>query len=407
MKKLPWIMALLTVSALAGNQSARADAPAAGPQAQLVAGNNQFALDLYQQLAKKADGPLFFSPYSVSTALAMAYAGARGDTAQQMAKTLHFTLPSDKLNVAFGGMLRKLTAADPESNFQFHVANRLWGQQGYKFLPAFLQVTKVSYGAELGLVDFVNQTEAARTSINDWIAKQTNDKIQDLVPHGALTDQTRLVLTNAIYFNARWRSPFQAAATAKGTFHVSDQQTAQVDFMRQQSSLGYFHGDRLQVLEMPYNGTGAVMDVLLPNRVAGLPDLEKALTPAALHRWLAKLDHSEVNVMLPKFKLTEQADLGAVLSTLGMPLAFSAGSADFSGMNGNHDLFLSAVLHKAYVDVNENGTEAAAATAAIIGLLSVPLHVETFTADHAFLFLIRDSASGSIYFMGRYAGSKS
>lgn len=408
MTKPKWLLPMLAVLIVCGNRPASADEPApAGPPAQLVEGNNRFALDLYQQLAKKSDGAIFFSPYSVSTALAMAYAGAKGDTAEQMAKTLHFTLPSDKLNAAFGDMLRKLTADDPERGFQLHVANRLWAQQGYKFLPAFLQVTKDSYGAELGLVDFVNQTEVARTTINDWVAKQTNDKIQDLVPQGALTDQTRLVLTNAIYFNARWQSPFHEASTAKGSFHVSAQQTAQIDFMRQKSWFGYSHPDKLQLLEMPYEGSALVMDVLLPNRVDGLADLEKSLTSAALDGWLAKLDHPEANVTFPKFKLTEQADLGAALSTLGMPLAFSANSADFSGMNGNHDLFLSAVLHKAYVDVNENGTEAAAATAGVFGATAVPAAPpENFKADHPFVILIRDSASGSIYFMGRYLGPK-
>ena len=187
MRTLPYLLSatcVLTLFLRAPANAAAEPAPA-GPPAQLAAGNNQFALDLYQQLAKKSDGPLFFSPYSVSTALAMAYAGAKGDTADQMAKTLHFTLPSEQLNAAFGDMLRKLTAADPDRGFQLHVANRLWGQQGFKFLPAFLQVTKDSYGAELGLVDFVNQTEAARTTINDWVAQQTNDKIKDLVPPGA------------------------------------------------------------------------------------------------------------------------------------------------------------------------------------------------------------------------------
>jgi len=214
------------------------------------------------------------------------------------------------------------------------------------------------------------------------------------------------VLTNAIYFNAQWRSPFQEGSTAKGLFHVSTQQKADVEFMHQQSHFGYRRTDKLQLLEMPYQGADLTMVVLLPSTADGLADLEKSLTAAALEDWLGELDHPEVNVTFPKFKTTQEAELSAALADLGMPLAFSPASADFSGMNGGRDLFLSAVLHKAYVDVNEKGTEAAAATGAVISLLSVPAQPETFKADHPFVFLIRDSASGTIYFMGRYTGPK-
>lgn len=198
---------------------------------ELVAGNNRFALDLYRQLSAKANEPLFFSPYSISTALAMTYAGARGDTATEMAKTLHFTLPADQFNAAYGAALKQLTSAAPDHGYQFRIANRLWGQQGFPFLEPFLKITGDDYGAELAQLDFVHQAEPARATINAWVEKQTNDKIKDLIPAGALDANSRLVLTNAIYFKGDWQTPFDKQETQKTPFHLTADKTADVDMM--------------------------------------------------------------------------------------------------------------------------------------------------------------------------------
>jgi serpin B len=407
MKKSFCVLLSLSIAILLRTAPGKgADAKPSAPPAELVAGNNRFAFELYQQLAKHSDSSLFFSPYSVSTALAMVYAGAKGDTAEQMAKTLHFMLPPDQLHAAFGALQRRLTADVPNRGFQFRVANRLWGQQGSTFLSLFLAVTKNDYGAELGLVDFANQSEAARTTINSWVEKRTDNKIKDLVPSGAVGDQTRLVLTNAIYFNAQWQSPFEESSTAKGHFHVSKGQAADVDFMHQRFFFGYRRLDKLQVLDMPYGSTGLSMLFLLPSQVDGLAELEKSLTAETVDGWIGELNASKVIVTLPKFKATQEAELSKILSDLGMPLAFSPTSADFSGMDGGRDLLLSAVLHKAFVDVNEKGTEAAAATGALMSLSAAPSGPpEEFIADHPFVFLIRGAATHTILFMGRYTGS--
>jgi serpin B len=371
----------------------------------LVDGNNRFAIDLYHCLAAGSKGDVFVSPESISLALAMTYAGAAGQTAEQMAATLHFTLPREELNAAFARLLKEWSPAGPPREYQLNIANRLWAQQGYKFLDSFLKVTRDDFGAELAQVDFVHQAESARETINAWVAKQTADKIKDLIGSGVLGPDTRLVLTNAIYFRGRWQSPFESAATAKVPFHVSTEKTADVPMMRHEARFGYGKRADVQILEMPYKVGDLSMVVILPTRVDGLADLEKSLATDSLKTWLAGLANKEVDVALPKFKITQEVELSKILSAMGMPLAFSD-SADFSGMDGRRDLAISAVIHKAYVDVDEKGTEAAAATAVTIRALSarIPRELEHFTADHPFIFLIRDTRSGSILFIGRYTG---
>lgn len=372
----------------------------------LVKGNNAFALALYRQLAGKT-GDVFVSPESISMALAMTYAGARGQTAEQMAKTLHFDLPPEQLNAEFGDILKGMNATAANSAFQLSIANRLWGQQGYKFLDAFLKVTREQYGAELAQVDFLHQSEAARQTINAWVEKQTRDKIKDLIGEGAVGPDTRLVLTNAIYFKGDWQASFEKDATHKAPFHVSADKQADVMLMGHQASYRFSKGDDVKVLEMPYRGGRLSMVVLLPEKIDGLADLEKSLSIEKLNGWIAGAKDTLVNAALPKFKMTREFELSKTLSEMGMPLAFSAGSADFSGMNGKTDLFISAVIHKAFVAVDEKGTEAAAATAVTIRALSIRVPAEKpeqFIADHPFIFLIRDTQSGSILFLGRYTG---
>ena len=376
--------------------------------AELVAGNNRFALDLYQQLSAKPDEPLFFSPYSISTALAMTYAGARGDTATEMAKTLHFTLPPEELHAAYGSALKQLTTAAPDHGYQFRIANRLWGQQGFPFLDPFLKITRDDYGAELSQLDFVHNAEPARATINAWVAEQTNDKIKDLIPAGALSANSRLVLTNAIYFKGDWQLQFNKELTKKAPFHLTADKTADVDMMFQQKHFRFARTDDALLLEMPYKSGDLSMVVLLPTKVDGLPAVEKMFTAESYDKWLAKLKSVNAQVWLPKFKATQQFELSGKLSAMGMPSAFSASGADFSGMDGKRDLSISAVIHKAFVDVDEKGTEAAAATGAVVGVHAIarPQKPEEFKADHPFIFLIRDTRGGAILFLGRYTGPK-
>jgi len=367
----------------------------------VVQGNTEFALALYTQLGSQKEN-LFFSPLSLSTALAMTYAGARGQTAAQMAAVLHFPTDQQHLHPAFAALSKDLRADSETKGYQLHVANALWGQKGYRFRKDFLLTTKTSYGAGLNEVDFQTAAEEARKTINAWVEQQTKDKIKDLIPPRAVDALTRLVLTNAIYFKGDWLRPFTKPLTKDEAFKVSTTKQVTVPMMHQTEHFAYFDGGKFQALELPYVGNQLSMVVFLPKEVDGLAEFEKSLTVQNLPQWLPQLQRHEVMVTLPKFKITADFMLKDVLSTMGMPLAFSD-AADFSGMSEEKALTLSAVIHKAYVDVNEEGTEAAAATGAIVGLTSVGPPPAVFRADHPFVFLIRDTSSGSILFLGRLA----
>jgi serpin B len=371
--------------------------------ASVVKGNDAFAVDLYQQLATK-DGNLFFSPYSISNALAMTYAGARGNTAAEIQKTLHFTLGQDKLHPAFADLIKKISGNGQPRKYQLTVANRLWGQKDYGFHADFLKLTQTHYGAGLKEVDFIGATEAARQAINAWVEEQTKDKIKELLQPDVLSVDTRLVLTNAIYFKAAWLREFNEKATAPGKFLLPGNKDVQVPLMHLTTDAGYYDGGSFALLDLPYEDNQLSMVVVLPKEVDGLPALAKSLTSAKLGEWLSKRAYRPVDVTLPKFKFTSQFRLKGALTALGMKTPFS-GAADFSGMTTRDNLFISDVIHKAFVDVHEKGTEAAAATAVILdkkkgGPLDEPV---TFRADHPFVFLIRDNQTGSILFLGRLA----
>ena len=370
-------------------------------QAAVVDGNNAFAVDLYAQLRKQS-GNLFFSPESISTALAMAYAGARGTTAAQVAATLHFTLPPDRLHPAMGALLAGLNG--PHAGYQLRVADALWAEKDFTFLVDFLKLTSSDYGAGFNRVDFKGAPEAARATINQWVEEKTEDKIKNLLPAGSVTPATRLVLTNAIYFKGDWQSQFNKALTKDEDFHVSATQSIKAPLMHLTSKLGYFTGGAFQAVEIPYKTGELSMIVLLPNDTGGLSALEQSLTAANAKQWLAQLRPGfNVVLTLPKFKMTQQFQLGGTLSAMGMPTAFERSAADFSGMTGKRDLWISAAIHKAYIDVNEEGTEAAAATGIVMRSMAMarPQPPIVFRADHPFLFLIRDNQSGAILFMGR------
>ncbi len=371
----------------------------------VVQGNDAFAFDLYTHLAGKP-GNLFCSPYSLSTALAMTYAGARGETAAEMARTLHFPRQQQDLHPAFARLIQELDGKGQARPFELHIANALWGQKGYPFLPEFLALTKANYGSGLREVDFVNATNEARRTINQWVEQETKQKIKDLIPPDVLNRMTRLVLTNAIYFKAPWQSPFSEHATKPEDFRVTAGQNVTVPMMHQAERFNYLDGGTFQLLEMPYRGGAQSMLVLLPKKVDGLAEFEKTLTVKSLEAWLSKSRPQQVKVAFPRFKITQEFELNKTLAAMGMPQAFSE-RADFSGMDGRRDLAISNVLHKAFVDVNEKGTEAAAATGVVVGRLSAPTAMpQEFRADHPFVFLIRDVRTGSILFLGRVANPK-
>jgi serpin B len=366
----------------------------------LVGGNTTFALELYNSL-REQEGNLFFSPYSISTALAMTYAGARGTTEKQMAEVLNLSGDQDQLHSSFAHLQDQLNAEQEKGDIQLNTANALWPEKDYSFLSEFLDLTNKHYKASLISVDFKNTPEQARTQINQWVEHKTNNKILELIKPGVLNELTRLVLTNAIYFKGTWKSPFKESATEDGTFWLSRDKSVTVPLMSQEKFFRHGKHEDMQLLELPYTGDNLSMIVLLPNKVDGLPALEAAITKDNLASWLKLLKKRELRVFLPKFKMTSEFSLARTLGTMGMPDAFIPTIADFSGMTGTKELFISAVVHKAFVDVNEEGTEAAAATAVVMQLLSYRDPPPEFRADHPFLFLIRHNPSGSILFLGR------
>jgi serpin B len=393
MKRL--VLALLTLfpASVLAEKAARAD------RAAVVKGDTEFALDLYGKLRSR-EGNLFLSPFSISTALAMTSAGARGKTLEQMTSTLH--LPDQRrLHPALAALMRQVNAGGAKRGYQLSTANALWGQKGHPFLPAFVKLNRDYYGAGLREVDFAANAEGARETINDWVEKQTRDRIKDLITPGMLDSDTRLVLTNAIYFKGGWQSQFKKDRTRTEDFTLADGKKVQAPLMHQRANCGYLQQVDFQALEMPYAGKDLSMVVLLPAKPDGLPGLERALKPGNLAGWLQGLRQQKVDVTLPRFKLTVEFELKRVLADLGMPLAFEPGRADFSGIDGTKKLYISVVAHKAFVDVNEKGTEAAAATGVGLKAASARPLTPVFRADRPFLFLIRDKRADSILFLGR------
>jgi serpin B len=360
--------------------------------------SNQFAFELYRR-PNEQQANMFFSPASISTALAMAHVGAKGGTKQQMAQVLHFDLPDPRLHDGFG-MLNAILNTKSKS-YQLHLANRLWAQNGFHFEPPFLKSTLQHYGAEPGPVDFA-RTEQARQTINHWVEEKTSGKIAGLIPPGVLHEKIRLVLTNAIYFKGTWQYRFSKTDTREAPFHVLKDREMKVQMMTQTGGFQYAATADTQLLELPYVGRDLSMVILLPKQVDGLPKLEKKLTANDVQKWISGLEHAhEVEVYLPKFTFTSQIGLKEALSSMGMPLAFSD-QADFSGISTEKRQKLFEVIHQAFIDVNEEGTEAAAVTAGVGGNAPGPVFERVvFRADHPFLFLIQDTRTGAILFLGR------
>ncbi|PVV82721.1 serpin family protein [Dehalogenimonas alkenigignens] len=371
---------------------------------ELVAGNTEFALALYQ-LLKAEDGNIFYSPYSISAALAMTYGGARGETERQMADTLRFTLGQSRLHAAFNALDTALNSrgqgakGKDDEPFVLKVVNALWGQRDFKFETSYLDLLAENYGAGLRLVDFIKDTENSRQTINNWVAKETEQRIKDLLPQGSVNDLTRLVLTNAVYFNGGWLNPFSEDATRGGAFNLLDGRKVIVPMMFQSSGMGYAVGEGYQAVELKYDGGELSMVIILPAEGA-FGAFENSLGSAKLASILAALKNNTVNLTMPKFEFDSEFGLKETLAALGMPVAFSD-SADFSGMTGRRDLQIQDVVHKSFISVDEAGTEAAAATGVVVGTTSVPLDPATVTLDRPFIFLIRDIASGALIFTGR------
>jgi len=377
--------------------------------ATLVSGNSAFAFDMYQAL-REEDGNLFYSPYSISLALAMTYAGARGETAQQMADALHFILSQDRLHPAFNSVDIELSqrgkgaeGKDGEG-FRLNIVNAIWGQEGYKFLSGFLDLLAENYGAGLRPLDFANALEESRITINNWVSEQTEGRIEDLIPPGLINELTRLVLTNAIYFNAAWQHPFKEGVTADGPFYLLDGGEVTVSMMRQTETFGYAEGDGYQAVELPYDGRELSMVILLP-RSGQFEAFEGSLDTHRGDEIVRGLRHKRVALTMPKFEFESEFRLKKALSDMGMPDAFVWEIADFSGMTGDRDLFIGDVIHKAFVSVDESGTEAAAATAVVMpptaGPPEEPEEAVEVTVDRPFIFLIRDIETGAIVFVGR------
>lgn len=367
----------------------------------VVRDNSAFAIDLYEQL-RSSKGNLFFSPYSISTALAMTYAGARGNTQLQMEKTLRFSLEQEKLHPAFAELQAGLNDLQKAGNFELNVANSLWPQNDYKFLDEYLYLTKKHYGVSITPVDYVNARETARKHINAWVEDKTKDKIKDMLQPIHLNDLTRLVLVNAIYFKGDWAYQFDPAQTQDAPFYVSLLKTVQVPMMTQEESFRYAESRSLQILELPYIGEDLSMLILLPRRIEGIEKLEGDLSIGNLNFWRNSLQEQKVIVFLPRFTTNFKLDLLEILKEMGMTDAFVFGQANFEGMDGRPNwLFISGVVHQAYVNVNEEGTEAAAATAVVVGTGGFAALPPVFRADHPFLFLIQENKTGNILFIGR------
>ena len=399
---------------MSGPASAQLDPDVAA----VVRGNNEFALDMFRLLGSETQcgENMLISPYSISSALALTYAGARGDTATEMAEAMHFTLPGGQLHPAFGQLTAGLNFGGEEETQEMNVVNRAWGQEGYSFQQDFLDISQQYYGAEMGRVDFAGNHNQARETINDWVEDQTHGKIKDLFPPLSITPLTLLAITNAIYFRSDWELQFDSDHTHDADFHTESGHDVNVRMMGQQGGFRYAEYvdgscEPFEMLELPYTADGLSMLVVLPmeNSPIGGPQyqggystrvVEDGLTVDDLEYAISRLEPMSVDVELPKFTLESEFNLNEPLQQMGMELAFDPYAADFSGISTPSQLFISDVVHKATISLTEAGTEAAAATGVGFSFTSVG---KPFVADRPFLYFIRDDETGSILFMGRVA----
>jgi serpin B len=365
----------------------------------VVDSNNQFAFDLYSKYSSEEKN-IFFSPFSISSALAMTYEGARGQTAAEMQRVLHLPNDIEKVRSGYAEIYREINMADKP--YKLSTANALWAQKDYSFLDAYLNTVDKYYDGKTTNLDFKTDTENSRITINNWVANKTDDKIKDLIPQGVLLPETRLVLTNAIYFKSNWSLQFDNASTTDQIFKSDSGTNVNVRMMHNTKYFAYGETKDMQIIELPYSNNDLSMLVILPK--TSLNDLEKSFTLSNLNDWKKNMNTTEVELSLPKFKFETKYFMADKLGELGMTTALSS-SADFSGMTGKKDLYINQVIHQAYIDVTESGTEAAAATAVLMVAGSLPPQdkpkPKIFNADHPFIFLIQERNSGNILFMGR------
>jgi len=393
------------------NKSRQTSPQAPDADLKILAGdNNAFALDLYHAFSGKTPQNLVFSPYSISQALAMTYAGANGKTASQMAQVLHFTLPSQRLHPAFNALdlsLQNLSTAANPDQFQLKIANSLWGQTGYPYLSPFLDLLAENYGTGMYLTDYSKASESSRQTINQWVSQQTENKINDLLAQGVITPNTRLTLVNAIYFYAHWDTLFNPNYTHQDYFTRLDGSKTSASFMSLGKALTmpYIHGADYQAVELPYKGDQVVMTLIVPDS-GHFSNVQKSISVLWLNDCWAQMQDKKVNVVLPKFKFETSLGLNEVLAGMGMSDAINNAAADFSGMDGNRDLYIGAVVHKALIAVDEDGTQAAAASAPEMqGTTAVDPSIKTddinLIIDRPFFFVIHDTQNHSILFMGQ------
>lgn len=369
----------------------------------LTDAQNRFAVDLYKQLSSDT-GNLFFSPYSIYSALTMAFAGAKQATAGEMITTLHLPYTNEKIHQAMNGLTRRLLSSAVLGDielFKFSIANAVWAQADYPILQTYLDTLSENYAAGLKIVDFRNKEEAARI-INDWVAEQTAERIKDLISKASITPATRMVLTNAIYFKANWASQFKERDTAEAPFYLLDGTSQNVEMMFQEADFTYVRNQQFDAVSMPYEGGNFTMVLLMP-KGQSLSEYEKGLSPEILTGLANSKTSAKMKLFVPKFGIEKSLNLVEILRKLGMKTAFED-TADFSGMTGSKDLKITDVVHKAFLQVNEGGTEAAAATGVVIGLTSVMPTEDMIEMhfDHPFLLMIRDNSTGALVFLGRY-----
>lgn len=363
----------------------------------VIDANNQFAIDLYLNY-KDEEENIFFSPYSISIALAMIYEGARGQTADEIRSVFHFPEDDSIRRSSFAKIYNQINKRDKK--YKLHTANALWAQKDYKFLDEYMNTIKRYYAGKVTNLDFVNDTENSRITINKWVEQQTNNKIKDLIPQGFLDALTRLVLTNAIYFKSVWVKQFDKEDTIEEDFRISPDKTIKVPMMRltgEEVTFNYAETEELQILEMSYDGEELSMLIILPKE-DNLKSVEDSLSLERLNELRNALTKQKVDVYIPKFKFETKYFMKEILKKMGMPTAFS--NVDFSGMDGTKELFISDVIHQAFVEVNEEGTEAAAATAVVVPT-AAPMEGTVFRADHPFIFAIQERGTGNILFLGR------
>ena len=372
-----------------------------GPQG-INESNNMFAFKLFDNVKSGADKNIFYSPFSISTALAMTYAGARNETALQISQTMNFR-PGNTFHSDYKYLLNLMNGGT-DGKIKLNIANGLWAQKNFKFLDSYFDIVKSNYHSVLQNVDFNDDIEREKTrkEINGWVENQTNEKIKNLISQGDLSSLTKLVLVNAIYFFGEWEVPFKKESTAPKDFFLSDKTRINVPFMNQLGRYNYFEDSNLKVIEVPYKENKASIVIFLPHKNIGIGKFKKSFDYKYYQHIIRSFQITDIRLSLPKFQTTFKINLGSTLSQMGMPLAFSSTNADFSGMTGKRNLCISEVIHQAFINVDEKGTEAAAATAVIMKAMSArpSSDLKEFNADHPFLFIIKDNTTGTILFMG-------